>query len=176
MEYLLFEILYRGLNYEKMRTTKYIKRKQIIELRKHMALLKMVLHLVNAIYYKLGNDYCKTIKNKIVSIIKNNSEYELKYYNSLLVEDNFEPNSCCERVLKLLNYIFAVIDLDLSDEKTDISHLHMLFRAAHNLPRCMLKKGYLDKSYIQDVSEDECIDYALSNMDQELEDRIFNLI
>lgn len=38
------------------------------------------------------------------------------------------------------------------------------------------KKGYLDKSYIQDVSEDECIDYALSNMDQELKDRIFNLI
>jgi hypothetical protein len=59
MEYLLFEILYRGLNYEKMRTTKHIKSKQIIELRKHMALLKMVLHLVNAIYYKLGNDYCK---------------------------------------------------------------------------------------------------------------------
>lgn len=100
----------------------------------------MVLHLVNAIYYKLGNDYCKTIKNKITSIIKNNSEYELKYYNLLLVEDNFESNSCYERVLKLLNYIFAVIDLDLSDEKTDISHLHMLFRAAHNLPRCMLKK------------------------------------
>ena len=42
MEYLLFEILYRGLNYEKMRTTKHIKSKQIIELRKHMALLKMV--------------------------------------------------------------------------------------------------------------------------------------
>lgn len=62
MEYLLFEILYRGLNYEKMRTTKHIKSKQIIELRKHMVLLKMVLHLVNAIYYKLGNDYCKAIK------------------------------------------------------------------------------------------------------------------
>lgn len=62
MEYLLFEILYRGLNYEKMRTTKHIRSKRIIELRKHMALLKMVLHLVNAIYYKLGNDYCKAIK------------------------------------------------------------------------------------------------------------------
>ena len=66
MEYLLLEILYRGLNYEKMRTTKHIKSKQIIELRKHMALLKMVLHFVNAIYYKLGNDYCKTIENKII--------------------------------------------------------------------------------------------------------------
>lgn len=176
MEYLLFEILYRGLNYEKMRTTKHIRRKQIIELRKHMVLLKMVLNLVNAIYYKFGNDYCKTMKNKIVAIIKNNSEYELKYYNSLLIDDNFELNSSCERVLKLLNYIFAVIDLDLSEEKTDISHLHMLFRSAHNLPRCMLKKGYLDKSYIHNVSEDECIDYSLSNMNQELKNEISGLI
>lgn len=176
MEYLLFEILYRGLNYEKMRTTKHIKSKQIIELRKHMALLKMVLHLVNAIYYKLGNDYCKAIKNNITSIIKIDPEYELKYYNSLLAEDNFESNSCYERVLKLLNYIFAVIDLDLSEEKFDIPHLNILFRAAHNLPRFMLKKGYLDKSYVHNISEAECVDYSLSNMDQELKDRIFNLI
>ena len=48
-----------------MRTTKHIRSKQIIELRKHMALLKMVLHFVNAIYYKLGNDYCKAIKNLV---------------------------------------------------------------------------------------------------------------
>lgn len=85
MEYLLFEILYRGLNYEKMRTTKHIKSKQIIELRKHMPLLKMVLHLVNAIYYKLGNDYCKAIKNNITSIIKNDPEYAVKYYHPLLM-------------------------------------------------------------------------------------------
>ncbi len=32
------------------------------------------------------------------------------------------------------------------------------------------------RMYIQNVSEDECIDYSLSNMDQELKDRIFNLI
>jgi len=68
-----------------MRTTKHIRNKQIIELRKHMALLKMVLHLVNAIYYKLGNDYCKTIKNKITSIIKNDPEYAVKYYHPLLM-------------------------------------------------------------------------------------------
>ena len=88
MEYLLFEILYRGLNYEKMRTTKHIKSKQIIELRKHMPLLKMFLHPVNAIYYKLGNDYCKTIKNKITSIIKNDPEYAVKYYHPLFINDN----------------------------------------------------------------------------------------
>lgn len=85
MKYLLFEILYRGLNYEKMRTTKHIKSKQIIELRKHMALLKMVLHLVNTIHYKLGNDYCKAIKNNITSIIKNDPEYAVKYYHPLLM-------------------------------------------------------------------------------------------
>ena len=85
MEFLLFGILYRGLNYEKMRTTKHIRSKQIIELRKHMALLKMVLHLVNAIYYKLGNDYCKTIENKIMSIIKNDPKYAVKYYHPLLM-------------------------------------------------------------------------------------------
>jgi hypothetical protein len=50
-----------------------------------MPLLKMVLHLVNAIYYKLGNDYCKTIKNKITSIIKNDPEYAVKYYHPLLM-------------------------------------------------------------------------------------------
>ena len=46
----------------------------------------------------------------------------------------------------------------------------------HNLPRCMLKKGYPDKSYVHNISEAECVDYSLSNMDQELKDRIFNLI
>ena len=71
-----------------MRTTKHIKSKQIIELRKHMALLKMVLHLVNAIYYKLGNDYCKAIKNNITSIIKNDPEYAVKYYHPLFINDN----------------------------------------------------------------------------------------
>jgi hypothetical protein len=58
MEYLLFEILYRGLNYEKMRTSEHIKKSQITDIRKHMALLKMVLNLINAIYYKVGNGYC----------------------------------------------------------------------------------------------------------------------
>ena len=159
-----------------MRTTKHIKSKQIIELRKHMALLKMVLHLVNAIYYKLGNDYCKAIKNKNTSIIKNNSEYELKYYNSLLVEDNFESNSCYERVLKLLNYIFTAIDLNLSEERIDIPHLNILFRAAHNLPRCMLKKGYPDKSYVHNISEAECVDYSLSNMDVKLRSEVLGFI
>ena len=71
-----------------MRTTKHIRSKQIIELRKHMALLKMVLHLVNAIYYKLGNDYCKTIENKIMSIIKIAPEYAVKYYHPLFINDN----------------------------------------------------------------------------------------
>ena len=75
-----------------------------------------------------------------------------------------------------MNYIFAVIDLDLSEEKFDIPHLNILFRAAHNLPRFMLKKGYLDKSYVHNISEAEYVDYSLSNMDQELKDRIFNLI
>lgn len=50
-----------------------------------MALLKMVLHLVNAIYYKLGNDYCKAIKNNITSIIKIDPEYAVKYYHPLLM-------------------------------------------------------------------------------------------
>ena len=50
-----------------------------------MALLKMVLHLVNAIYYKLGNDYCKTIENKIMSIIKNDPKYAVKYYRPYLL-------------------------------------------------------------------------------------------
>ena len=150
-----------------MRTTKHIRNKQIIELRKHMALLKMVLHLVNAIYYKLGNDYCKAIKNNITSIIKNDPEYAVKYYNSLLAEDNFESNSCYERVIKLLNYIFAVID---------IPHLNILFRAAHNLPICMLKKGYLDKSYVHNISEAECVDYSLSNMDVKLRNEVLGFI
>ena len=159
-----------------MRTTKHIRNKQIIELRKHMALLKMVLHLVNAIYYKLGNDYCKAIKNNITSIIKNDPEYAVKYYNSLLAEDNFESNSCYERVLKLLNYIFAVIDLDLSEEKFDIPHLNILFRAANNLTICMLKKGYLDKSYVHNISEAECVDYSLSNMDVKLRNEVLGFI
>lgn len=178
MEYLLFEILYRGLNYEKMRTTKYIRKSQITDIRKHMTLLKMVLKLINNIYYKFGNDYCEAIKNKIVEIIKSNPEYALKYYHPLFTNDNFdfESNESYEKVLKLLNYIFAMIDLDLSEEKIDISHLNMLFRSAHNLPRCMLKKGCLDKSYVHNISEDECIDYSVSNMDVKLKSEMSGII
>ena len=103
MEYLLFEILYWGLNYEKMRTTKHIRSKQIIELRKHMALLKMVLHFVNAIYYKLGNDYCKAIKN--------DPEYAVKYYHSLFINDNADLNSLKSKVLSIDESIYDVDDV-----------------------------------------------------------------
>lgn len=103
MEYLLFEILYRGLNYEKMRTTKHIRSKQIIELRKHMALLKMVLHLVNAIYYKLGNDYCKAIKN--------DPEYAVKYYRPLFINDNADLKSLKSKVLSIDESICDVDDV-----------------------------------------------------------------
>lgn len=89
-----------------MRTTKHIKSKQIIELRKHMPLLKMVLHLVNAIYYKLGNDYCKTIKNKITSIIKNDPEYAVKYYHPLFINDNADLKS------KVLSIDESICDVD----------------------------------------------------------------
>ena len=103
MEYLLFEILYWGLNYEKMRTTKHIRSKQIIELRKHMALLKMVLHFVNAIYYKLGNDYCKAIKN--------DPEYAVKYYHSLFINDNADLKSLKSKVLSIDESICDVDDV-----------------------------------------------------------------
>ena len=111
MDYLLFEILYRGLNYEKMRTTKHIKSKQIIELRKHMALLKMVLHFVNAIYYKLGNDYCKAINNNITSIIKNDPEYAVKYSHPLFINDNADLKSLKSKVLSIDESICDVDDV-----------------------------------------------------------------
>jgi len=84
-----------------MRTTKHIKSKQIIELRKHMALLKMVLHFDNAIYYKLGNDYCKAIKNNITSIIKIDPEYAVKYYYLLFINDNADLKSLKSKVLSI---------------------------------------------------------------------------
>ena len=93
-----------------MRTTKHIKSKQIIELRKHMALLKMVLHLVNAIYYKLGNDYCKAIKNNITSIIKIDPEYAVKYYRPLFINDNADLKSLKSKVLYIDESIYDVDD------------------------------------------------------------------
>jgi len=66
-----------------------------------MALLKMVLHLVNAIYYKLGNDYCKAIKNKITSIIKIDPEYAVKYYHPLFINDNADLKSLKSKVLSI---------------------------------------------------------------------------
>lgn len=178
MEYLLFEILYRGLNYEKMRTTKHLGKSQITEIRKHMALLKIVLSLINAIYYKVGHDYCEALKNNIVAVVKSDPEYTLKYDHRSFTDENsdFGSNSSYDRVLKLLNYIFTVIDLNLSEKRVDVSRLNTLFRSAHNLPRCMLKKGYLDKSYIHHISEDECIDYAISNMDMKLQSEVSGLI
>lgn len=92
-----------------MRTTKHIKSKQIIELRKHMVLLKMVLHLVNAIYYKLGNDYCKAIKNKIASIIIA-PEYAVKYYHPLFINDNADLKSLKSKVLSIDESIYDVDD------------------------------------------------------------------
>ena len=94
-----------------MRTTKHIRSKQIIELRKHMALLKMVLHLVNAIYYKLENDYCKTIENKIMSIIKNDPEYAVKYYHPLFINDNAGLKSLKSKVLSIDESICDVDDV-----------------------------------------------------------------
>ena len=94
-----------------MRTTKHIRSKQIIELRKHMALLKMVLHLVNAIYYKLGNDYCKAIKNNITSIIKNDPEYAVKYYRPLFINDNADLKSLKSKVLSIDESICDVDDV-----------------------------------------------------------------
>lgn len=93
-----------------MRTTKHIKSKQIIELRKHMPLLKMVLHLVNAIYYKLGNDYCKAIKNKITSMIKIDPEYAVKYYRPLFINDNADLKSLKSKVLSIDESIYDVDD------------------------------------------------------------------
>ena len=87
-----------------MRTTKHIKSKQIIELRKHMALLKMVLHFVNAIYYKLGNDYCKAINNNITSIIKNDPEY------AVFINDNADLKSLKSKVLSIDESIYDVDD------------------------------------------------------------------
>ena len=86
-----------------MRTTKHIRSKQIIELRKHMALLKMVLHLVNTIYYKLGNDYCKAIKN--------DPEYAVKYYHSLFINDNADLKSLKSKVLSIDESICDVDDV-----------------------------------------------------------------
>ena len=94
-----------------MRTTKHIRSKQIIELRKHMALLKMVLHLVNAIYYKLVNDYCKTIENKIMSIIKNDPKYAVKYYRPLFINDNADLKSLKSKVLSIDESICDVDDV-----------------------------------------------------------------
>ena len=86
-----------------MRTTKHIRSKQIIELRKHMALLKMVLHFVNAIYYKLGNDYCKAIKN--------DPEYAVKYYHPLFINDNADLKSLKSKVLSIDESICDVDDV-----------------------------------------------------------------
>ena len=94
MEYLLFEILYRGLNYEKMRTTKHIKS-----------------NFVNAIYYKLGNDYCKAITNNITSIIKNDPEYAVKYYHPLFINDNADLKSLKSKVLSIDESICDVDDV-----------------------------------------------------------------
>ena len=74
-----------------------------------MALLKMVLHFVNAIYYKLGNDYCKTIKNKIASIIID-PEYAVKYYHPLFINDNADLKSLKSKVLSIDESIYDVDD------------------------------------------------------------------
>ena len=76
-----------------------------------MALLKMVLHLVNAIYYKLGNDYCKAIKNKITSIIKIDPEYAVKYYHPLFINDNAGLKSLKSKVLSIDESICDVDDV-----------------------------------------------------------------
>ena len=94
-----------------MRTTKHIRSKQIIELRKHMALLKMVLHLVNTIYHKSGNDYCKAIKNNITSIIKNDPKYAVKYYRPLFINDNADLKSLKSKVLSIDESICDVDDV-----------------------------------------------------------------
>ena len=74
-----------------------------------MALLKMVLHLVNTIYHKSGNDYCKAIKNNITSIIKIAPEYAVKYYHPLFINDNLK--SLKSKVLSIDESICDVDDV-----------------------------------------------------------------
>ena len=70
----------------------------------------MVLHLVNTIYHKSGNDYCKAIKNNITSIIKIAPEYAVKYYHPLFIYDNAELKSLKSKVLSIDESIYDVDD------------------------------------------------------------------
>ena len=178
MEYLLFEILYRGLNFEKMRTTIHLKKHHMVKIKKHMMLLNMVLNLINAIHYKMDKNYCSLLKSKILDIVKNEPDFFKKYNSPFLKEDiNFSETALdCERVIKVLNYIFLLIDSCLLEKNVDLSYLNMLFRSAHNLPRCMLIRGYLDNSYTQGISERESLTYSISNMDSDLADEISILL
>ena len=89
----------------------------------------MVLHLVNAIYYKLGNDYCKAIKNNITSIIKNDPEYAVKYYHPLFINDNADLKSLKSKVLSIDESICDVDDVISSinhqrrPKRTKLNHL-----------------------------------------------------
>ncbi|RGH88592.1 hypothetical protein DW733_11615 [Ruminococcus sp. AM28-13] len=71
----------------------------------------MVLHLVNTIYHKSGNDYCKAIKNNITSIIKIAPEYAVKYYHPLFINDNADLKSLKSKVLSKDESIYDVDDV-----------------------------------------------------------------
>ena len=71
----------------------------------------MVLHLVNTIYHKSGNDYCKAIKNNITSIIKIAPEYAVKYYHPLFINDNADLKSLKSKVLSIDESIYDVDDV-----------------------------------------------------------------
>ena len=93
----------------------------------------MVLHLVNAIYYKLGNDYCKAIKNKITSIIKIDPEYAVKYYHPLFINDNAGLKSLKSKVLSIDESICDVISSIKSSTQTQEDKIKSLESLKENI-------------------------------------------
>lgn len=177
MEYYLFELLYRGLNWEKMRTTKRISKYQVKNIKQHFLLLKTALQLILAIDFNVKESYLQLLQGRLINLINNNNEFQIRYNSAILYSNDFKPEEEVEhqKALEMLCYIFLEID-DCLTQRINMKSLNMLFRSAHNLPRCMLMKGYLDESYIRGISQDECIEYSLSNMDSKLREKILRLL
>ena len=104
-----------------------------------MALLKMVLHLVNTIYHKSGNDYCKAIKNNITSIIKIAPEYAVKYYHPLFINDNADLKSLKSKVLSIDESIYDVDDYNVPLVKTQMKKIIVTAKTLYSHPKNVSK-------------------------------------
>lgn len=165
MENIMADILYRGLVYEKARPIKRYKSEDLEEIKLHTAFLFMALNYIES----SDPEHRRYLKSSMLKLLDRNEFLFQLYGNIKSCKFNEAPIKRHSKAMLMLKIVFNEINLCLCENKPNAKQLNMLFRAAHNLPRCMISGAMA-------ASEDDCIEYSLSNMDDCMKNSVVKLL